>query len=191
MKFKARDTQNMWFTADYHLFHKNIIQYDDRPFASLDEMAETIIANHNKFVAPGDIVFNLGDFSLGSVTDTLGVLARLNGQHHLIKGNHESTVLGSKTLRETFSSVDDYLELQIDLEERYPHLLCLFHYPIHEWNSAHYGSWMLHGHTHGDDDYLDRNNKIINVGIMLNGYFPISYWQIAEYMTWRTNKAHH
>ncbi|MEE0538157.1 MAG: hypothetical protein UC749_06875 [Ruminococcus sp.] len=35
-------------TSDLHIGHKNIIGFDHRPFSSLDEMTEKIIANWNK-----------------------------------------------------------------------------------------------------------------------------------------------
>lgn len=36
------------YTSDLHIDHKNIIGFDHRPFSSLDEMTEKIIANWNK-----------------------------------------------------------------------------------------------------------------------------------------------
>ena len=36
------------YTSDLHIGHKNIIDFDHRPFSSLDEMTEKIIANRNK-----------------------------------------------------------------------------------------------------------------------------------------------
>lgn len=36
------------YTSDLHIGHKNIIGFDHRPFSSLDEMTEKIIANQNK-----------------------------------------------------------------------------------------------------------------------------------------------
>ncbi len=36
------------YTSDLHIGHKNIIGFDHRPFSSLDEMTEKIIANWNK-----------------------------------------------------------------------------------------------------------------------------------------------
>lgn len=36
------------YTSDLHIGHKDIIGFDHRPFSSLDEMTEKIIANWSK-----------------------------------------------------------------------------------------------------------------------------------------------
>ena len=45
-----------YFTADQHFGHFNIIRLSHRPFASLDEMNEAMIAKWNAKVKPGDAV---------------------------------------------------------------------------------------------------------------------------------------
>ena len=42
------DEKNIYFIADLHLFHKNIIQIENRPFNSLYDMHNVIIKNWNK-----------------------------------------------------------------------------------------------------------------------------------------------
>jgi len=34
---------NVWFSADFHFGHSNIIRYRDRPFANAAEMDEAIL----------------------------------------------------------------------------------------------------------------------------------------------------
>lgn len=52
-------------------------------------MDEEIIARWNKFVAPGDTVYHLGDVALGQIADSLPKVARLNGFKVLVVGNHD------------------------------------------------------------------------------------------------------
>jgi calcineurin-like phosphoesterase family protein len=54
----------IWFTSDTHFGHSNIIQYSNRPFASVQSMDEVLINNWNQLVRPQDIIYHLGDFTL-------------------------------------------------------------------------------------------------------------------------------
>lgn len=51
------------YISDLHLGHKNAIMHDNRPFADLDEMHSSIIANWNDVVKEEDEVYILGDFA--------------------------------------------------------------------------------------------------------------------------------
>jgi|GEM_PF-3806875 len=46
---------SVWFTADFHLGHKNIIRYCDRPFDTVEEMNRTILDRLNNLVKANDI----------------------------------------------------------------------------------------------------------------------------------------
>ena len=54
---------NIWFTADFHLGHKNIIRYCNRPFDTVEEMNRTIIERLNSLVKTNDILYFLGGTS--------------------------------------------------------------------------------------------------------------------------------
>ena len=56
---------NIWFTADFHLGHKNIIRYCNRPFDTVEEMNRTILDRLNNLVKANDILYFLGDFCIG------------------------------------------------------------------------------------------------------------------------------
>ena len=53
----------MWFTADTHFGHSNIIELTHRPFSSVQEMDRRLIANINDRVSARDSLYILGDFS--------------------------------------------------------------------------------------------------------------------------------
>ena len=89
-------SHNVWFTADTHFGHDNIIKYCKRPF--LDKAGnpdpsyqdEVIIQRFNEVLRPGDILWHLGDVSWSSFDKLNGFLKRLNTKEvHLIWGNHD------------------------------------------------------------------------------------------------------
>ena len=89
MIFKL-DSQNVWFTSDYHFCHTNVIKYDGRPFKDVEEMNESLIENWNHYIDTNDIVFYLGDLSFDrSGKQTQEIVKRLNGKIHYILGNHD------------------------------------------------------------------------------------------------------
>ncbi len=75
----------VFFTADTHFGHENVIRFTERPFSSAQEMDEALIANWNARVHGGDKVYILGDMFFRH-PDPESILIRLKGQKHLIIG---------------------------------------------------------------------------------------------------------
>ncbi len=70
-----------YYISDLHLLHKNCIGFDERPFADLEEMHETILANWNRKVTNSDTVYILGDATLyGKKEDAIALVARMKGK---------------------------------------------------------------------------------------------------------------
>lgn len=98
---------NRFVTADHHFSHANIIKYAARPFRDVDEMDEAMLALWNQTVGPNDEVYHLGDFYWLRSANFYAcerLIKRLNGQIHLIKGDHDPGLpqlggLGFKTLK--------------------------------------------------------------------------------------------
>ena len=80
--------KKIYFSSDWHLHHKNVIKYDNRPFKTVTDMNETIIVNHNNIVTNSDDFYFLGDFSF-NIENMENHLSRLNGNLFFIKGNHD------------------------------------------------------------------------------------------------------
>ena len=79
----------IYFTADMHFNHKNIIRHCNRPFESVEEMNEVIIARFNAKVKQKDSLYILGDAVWGSADSANKIMKRLNGKKFLIRGNHD------------------------------------------------------------------------------------------------------
>lgn len=78
-----------YVTSDQHFFHKNIIDYENRPYSSVEEMNKDLITKWNSVVTDEDTVFCLGDFALSNKDNIIEIGNRLNGHKILIKGNHD------------------------------------------------------------------------------------------------------
>jgi len=179
---------NTHFTADTHFLHANIIKMGDgRPFADLEEMTEALISNWNSVVKKGDVVYHDGDFALtykktcGPIVDK--ILSRLNGQKFLITGNHDRKEV---TQSKHWVNVMPYHEIKVDLGGKHKQRIVMSHYAMRVWNQNHRGSWMLHGHSHGNLD--DIGGKTLDVGVDPMGYFPISIEELKEMMDRRPMK---
>ena len=175
---------NHWFTSDVHFFfHKNIIKYCNRPFASVEEMNEVLINNWNSVVAPGDNVYSLGDFAMGKIDNIKQVLSRLNGNIYMITGNHDEEIISHSDtlLNEGFvKQIVPYKEIRVNNQ-----FICMFHYGCRVWNKSHRGSWLLYGHSH---DSLPPLGKSVDVGVdptpILGhaAYRPFSFYEVKDFM---------
>ena len=182
----------IYFTADTHFNHEAVIRYSNRPFSDLEEMHERLIESWNELVKPGDTIYHLGDFALswGKKSDELidAVLSRLNGQKWLITGNHDrEEVVNNRQ----WVKVLPYHELKVDRGGEHKQRIVLSHYSMRSWNQSHRGSWMLHGHSHGN--LSDIGGKSCDVGVDSWNYRPVSIDVMECYMSQRDIRAvdHH
>jgi calcineurin-like phosphoesterase family protein len=183
------EKEKLFFTSDDHLFHKNIITYCDRPFVDVDEMNSNLIKNWNSVVPKDGKVFNLGDVSLtANPKELYDVLQQLNGEIHLVVGNHEHDALGKPFIRERWASINDVAEIFVDDEEitygKQHIVMC--HYPMIVWNGSHRGSWQLFGHVHGglsNKGVIKHPVTSLDVGVDSHNYTPWSYQEVKEQIT--------
>lgn len=167
----------IWFTADTHFGHGNrpgeppsgIIKHCSRPFADVDEMDAALTDSWNAVVRPGDQVWHLGDFSWG---DHPKWLKRLNGDKHLVKGNHDKSAEKAK-----WTSVSDYMELTVEGRQ-----LVLFHYGMRVWKGHRRGAIHLYGHSHGrlPGFRLPGGGGCIDVGTDCWNYRPVNLEEIRQ-----------
>lgn len=164
-----------YYTSDSHLSHKNIIEYEDRPFGSVEEMNNTIIDNINYRLTPDDELYILGDFTLEKNIDKVSNLIRkIKCKKHLIIGNHDYFVK-NKSLCSLFDSVHHYLEIDDNGWK-----VILFHYPIQNWNLKRYGSIHLYGHVHSKEELQLKENNAFNVGVDVNNFMPVTLEELLE-----------
>lgn len=172
----------IWFTSDLHFNHRNLLKLGlGRPFSSIEEHDETIINNWNKVVAKNDLVYILGDISLGCPREKLiEYFKRLNGAKHLIMGNHDRRRELAELLKlNLLQSIRDYYELKYKTPEGRDYKFVLSHYPILEFNNAHRINWCIHlyGHIHNATNYDKIYKKLgfiaFHIGLDTNHYTPV------------------
>jgi calcineurin-like phosphoesterase family protein len=152
----------LFFTADTHFGDHRTLNIHRRPFASVAEMDEALVAGWNAVVGPADEIWHLGDVARRAA-DVAGLLARLNGTKHLVRGNNDPAATGEAA---GWASVQDYAELT-EGDAR----LVLCHYPFRSWNGQHRRAIDLHGHSHGK---LKPMLRQFDVGVDARGFRPIS-----------------
>lgn len=163
----------VWFTADTHFGHARIIEYCKRPFASVEEMDEALVANWNAVVGPDDEVWHLGDFAGRNADMAAGYRARLNGRIHLIWGNHDSEKVRALPI---WASSGPYAEISLPGRR-----LVLFHYALRVWNRSRHGAVHLYGHSHGALPG-DRQSCDIGVDNPAWRYHPVGLGDIERHL---------
>ena len=163
----------IFFTADQHFGHGNIIRHCNRPFASADEMDDALIKNWNNVVNPRDEVYMLGDLTMRPAAEAHGYLSRLNGRKYFIRGNHDRFLKGFEPYEGDFEWVKDYHVLRTEGRR-----LVLFHFPILEWDQFYRGALHLYSHVHNGEKSAERlavlTGPAFNVGVDVNDFKPVS-----------------
>ena len=80
----------IWLTSDWHFNHDREFIWEARGFDSVEQMNEWIVFHHNKLVQPDDHVYVLGDLMLGDSVAGISYIKRMNGQLHIVRGNHDT-----------------------------------------------------------------------------------------------------
>jgi calcineurin-like phosphoesterase family protein len=175
----------LYFTADTHFNHANIIKNNKRPFSNVEQMNNILIQNWNSCVSEDDEIYILGDFMLNNGTgkDANNILRRLNGKKYLIKGNHDENYLKDEDFDEgNFLWIDNYHAFFHNKIK-----IILFHYPILEWDKYSSDAVHLFGHVHNYSKYPEQQKRVnivgkraINVGVDVNNFRPISIEKILK-----------
>jgi calcineurin-like phosphoesterase family protein len=168
-----------YYISDLHFGHKNIIRFDNRPFADIKEMEEKIIDNWNSVVKAGDTVYHLGDFCWGKTDEWERILKLLKGNKVIIQGNHDLKQY-PPSVRRLLADVKDYKEIKEEDKT-----VIMSHYPIMTYKHSYDPNvFMFYGHVHSHTNEAiwvkrwitelqdtchgipDNRGQLINVGCM-------------------------
>lgn len=150
-----------FYVSDTHFGHALMLSSCNRPFRSTEEMDERLILNWNDAVGDNDIVYHLGDFSmgLGNEDRVRGIFHRLRGRKFLILGNHDykkpNVIHPSLARLEWMATPTTTLETTDEGERVF-----LSHYAHRVWPGSHKGSFHFFGHSHGALPPLGRSRDV-------------------------------
>lgn len=184
----------IFFTADHHFYHSNIIRYCGRPFQSVEEMNEEMVKRWNALVSPADTVYHLGDFSLAYRPVEL-FDPRLHGEKHLIMGNHDLCHPRNKKKAEIARPIFERLGFaSFELERTMViggQTVVLNHFPyltaeqptpgydlkFKDSRPKDQGLWLLHGHIH---EKWKTKGRMINVGVDAWDFYTVPMTEIEK-----------
>ena len=162
--------------SDPHFGHRKIVGFTlldgspMRPWDTLEEMHEALVANWNSVVTPKDLVLVVGDV----VWDlpSLPILNRLAGTKTLIRGNHD--VFPARKYLDYFKDVLGVLKKGNRL---------FSHYPIHPDSISYSVKQNIHGHLHEKVVCLPDGSpdpRYFNVSVERINYAPLSWDLLPE-----------
>jgi len=173
----------IFFTADPHFGHHNMIAYAERPFRDVEEMNRKLSLNINSRVQPEDTIFCIGDFCFkntkggkegeGLVYNAKYYLDRLHANWILIDGNHDkhnSSQTHIKSIILNYGGGDIQLvHRSEDSDPKYKLVFC--------------------GHVHQLWKFRtcqETGQTFVNVGVDVWHYMPVKYNEImGELWRWR------
>lgn len=171
-----------FYISDLHFGHRNVIEFDDRPFETVDIMDATLIQRWNQRVNPEDHIYVVGDLCYRNEKAEQWYLKQLNGHKHLILGNHDVRIQKNKEAMSYFDSID-----QIKIIKDGENNVVLCHFPLASWPMEHHGAWHIYGHVHNNredrDDavsFMKSKARSLNAGCMLNEYAPATLAELIE-----------
>jgi calcineurin-like phosphoesterase family protein len=172
---------SVYFTSDLHANHDKIRLYEKRPFKSVQEMQECLTDNWNSVVQhKDDEVYLLGDIWFGSSSGRVEALQRflqgLNGRKHLILGNHDAF----KPFTYLSRGIESVHTNLVYYDPMYFGDIFMCHNPrLYEDRQRKLPKYnlVLCGHVHS---LFEKVENIVNVGIDVWGYKPVSLDQILE-----------
>jgi calcineurin-like phosphoesterase family protein len=167
-----------WVTADQHFGHARIIELCNRPFKDVHHMDEELTRRWNECVQPNDVVYVVGDFTLGRRAEWYA--ARLNGYISFLPGSHDKWMLEAISRHEgDFWKLFGFLghihdKLRVD-----GHKVVLCHYAMRSWPGSFHGSVLLYGHSHGR---MPQYGRSMDIGVDTNDFYPYDLEATVRYL---------
>ncbi len=171
-----------WFISDLHFGQRSMLIWRTQ-FKTIDEMNMFLIDNLFKNIKPGDILYFLGDLSMGKAgADYFFANLPRSVVFHWVTGNHDKA---TAKYGKQCASITPLKEIKIGSNK-----VVLCHYPMLTYNCSHYNAWLLYGHHHAGSQGTAEvarilNGKQLNVNCEMHNYMPWSEIEVEAYMDTR------
>ena len=152
----------IWITSDLHFGHQKDFLWRPRGFNSIEEHDEEIIKRWNELIDSNDTVYILGDLMLNDNSSGIAKIRKLNGEKHIIIGNHDT-----ETRITLYNSIWDIYSVEYGKRIRYRGItFYMSHYPTltenHDSDKRLKGRVInLCGHSHTTDPFADWDKGLI------------------------------
>lgn len=167
------------YTSDLHFGHRNVINFDHRPFSDVEQMDRYLIQSWNSRVQKDDTVYIVGDLCYHNDRGAEWYLRQLRGHKILIIGNHDEQTLENSAARHYLEGVEKMMHVKDG-----DHDICLCHFPLAEWNGFFRGTWHIYGHIHNrkEETYqiMKTRERALNAGCMINNFAPASFNELLR-----------
>lgn len=174
-----------------------------RPFDSVEEMNETMIANFNAQAGPEDTIYHLGDACMGKLAESLPLISLIDAKVILIPGNHDRM---SKAYHQKGDAAAQRARREKERQRYLEHFDAVYadsrtmtmtiqgisfavsHYPYEgdhftddrfpELRPEKRGRPLLHGHVH---ELWKHNGPQFNVGVDVNDFKLVHEDEVVEW----------
>jgi calcineurin-like phosphoesterase family protein len=193
-----------FYSSDWHLGHKRIIELCDRPFASVEEMNREILERCNDTVRENDRLFLLGDHVMGSYAENVELLRQIRCRNvTLLPGNHDRWSLAYRNSPARRSQAANQLRgwgftvLEDNVPSWWPgttdagNPVLMSHYPYAGDSQdedrhaemrppGHAGFPLIHGHVH---EKWQTRDRMINVGVDVWDFTPVPSEEVDAWIS--------
>lgn len=164
-----KEGRNVWIWSDHHFFHKNVIDFCNRPYKDVEEMNAEMIKTYKKYVKKGDICIWAGDVTFkGNTVFNEDIYPHFkDGYNILVIGNHDFM---NKNVR-NLNFDENHLIITLNYKNK---KVAITHIPFETKDNNFIN---VHGHIHDKESEF---NHQINVSIEALDFKPVLLQDILE-----------
>ena len=173
----------IYLTSDLHLGHDREFIWKVRGFNSVQEMNEAYVERWNSVIDNEDDVYVLGDLMLGNNDIGMSYLNQLNGNIHIVLGNHDTP--SRQALYRGYGRKVVEIQWAIMLTYKKYHFF-MTHFPCMTGNlekeSLKQMTLNLYGHTHQRSNFYEDRPYMYHVGVDSHNGYPVLLDDIIQEM---------